>query len=427
MQEVAVIKYLMDFVIGAIRIFEFCKANCIFLLGWFLPKKVESLPESVAAYNQKNVMFNTNIDRILENIVCIVSPELYKKLICVQIGNNSYKIPAILLANFETKDLDNIVDNNLSKKLDANIVDNELIKFMTTELKRRVYDKPTYRLIDSSGKLKIGISSYFQTLSTSDIHYINFIRKLPLHNDTIDWNEYLNKDFLQNWKTRINEILNNDFDHYSASMGCAVLTMIKRKDGEYCFYAKQNSEEKNGGLDGHVAPSFMYQPSNNDYKNQIAEMDLTAQVIREFGEELLNMKKLQAPYLGELENILNGHIQEKKDRKLKQLSELLHNKNSKAQLVITGFVLDIFRLRPEITFLLLIEDDEFLSDLKIKGNWEAKGKRIGLYKLDSYEKFLNREDSVPDLCAPGMAALINGMEYVKKHIFTTDKKIMETI
>jgi hypothetical protein len=420
--EWILIKYLIESLIGIIRIFDFCKVNCKSFIHWLLRKKIKPLPESVATYNQKNMKFNTHIDDILEKIVCVTSPELCERLICVQVSNKNYKIPAISLVKFETNHLNNIIDYNLSKKFDNNVVNTELINFMSTELKRRVYDKPTYRLIDSSTKVKIGISSYFKTLSTSDIHYINFIRKLPLNNETIDWNRYLNEDFLQNWKTHINEILNNNFDNYSASIGCAVLTIIKQKNGEYYFYTKQNSEEKNGGLDGHVSPSFMYQPSNNDYKSQIAEMDLTAQVIREFGEELLNMKKLQAPYLGELENILNGYIQKKKDLKLKQLGELLHNKNSKVQLIATGFVLDIFRLRPEITFLLLIEDDKFLSNLKIRGNWEAKGKQIGLYKLDSYEKFLNRADSVPDLCAPGMSALINGMEYAKKHIFTENTK-----
>lgn len=418
MSEVLSIKYSLDVLIRLIQIIDYCKKNCNYVVKLILQKKKqEQVPENILVYNQKNSMFNTHIDKVLNDVISKKSPQLHEKLISVEVTDKNYKIPAISLMNFCTNDLNSIIDNSLSRKLDNNAIDNQLIDFMTNELKRKVYDKPTYRLIDSSGRLRIGISSYFQTLSTSDIHYINFIRELPLHNETINWDEYLNKNFLTNWQSRVDEILDNNFDSYSASIGCAVLTMIKDKNGEYRFFAKQNSHEKNSGLDGHVSPSFMYQPSSIDYEEQVKEMDLTAQVIREFGEELLNMKKLQAPYLGALEVTLNGHIEKKKDQKLRQLNDLINDKSSKVQLIATGLILDIFRLRPEITFLLLIEDDNFLSDLKIRGNWEAKGKQIELYKVDSYKKFLSRANNVPDLCAPGMAALINGMEYAKKNIF----------
>lgn len=417
MFEISQVKYAMDILIGLIKMIDSLKQVSNYITKLVLPKKKhESVPQSIFIYNQKNIIFNKHIDEILKNVICVKSPRLCEKLITVETGNKSYFIPAVSLTSFNDKNLNNIIDSCLSEKIDQNKIDDELISFMTQELKRRVYDKPTFRLIDSSGKLRIGISSYFQTLSTSDIHYINFIRELPVNNEMINWNEYLNKEFLTDWCSRINEVLNNNFDNYSASLGCAVLTMIRDKNGEYRFFAKQNSQEKNGGLDGHVSPSFMYQPSSRDYQEQIKEMDLTTQVIREFGEELLNMKKFQAPYLGALEDSLNGYIEKKKDQKLRQLNDLINDKNSKVQLIATGLVLDIFRLRPEITFLLLIEDDNFLSDLKIRGNWEAKGKQIELYKVDNYEKFLERADNVPNLCAPGMAALINGMEYAKKNI-----------
>jgi len=398
----------------------FCQNNCKFIFARSPNSNTISLSENIMSYNQKNLYFNQHISQIIDKVLCKTSPTLYDKLIKVDVDGKSYKIPAISIREFNNQEVDETIDATLSQMNDSHEVDTELIHFLTNELKRKVDNKPTYRLIHAeSEKLKIGISSYFQTMSTSDVHYFNFIRELPLQNGDIDWNEYQRKGFFQIWNQRINEILNHNFTNYSASIGCAVLTIIKQKDGTYLFFAKENSTEKNGGLDGHVSPSFMYQPSSENVAFEKQEMSLSNQIIREFGEELLNMKELQPLYNKKLQHILNEYRNGKKSEKLRQLNTLLHTPESGVKLYITGLVLDVFRLRPEITCLLLIENEEFLSNLKIRGNWEAKGKKITLYELTEYKNFLERDSSVPDLCAPGMAALINGMEYANNHIFNT--------
>lgn len=77
-------------------------------------------------------------------------------------------------------------------------------------------------------------------------------------------------------------------------------------------------------------------------------------------------------------------------------------------------IVDAFKLRPELTLLLLVHDDEFMSTVNPRGSWESS-KHVYQYKLNEYKRFIERDKGVPLLCAPGIAALINGIEYVKKN------------
>jgi hypothetical protein len=127
---------------------------------------------------------------------------------------------------------------------------------------------------------------------------------------------------------------------------------------------------------------------------------------KEFGEELLNLKDLES---ASMVDAMIGIIEDNKE--LKRLSELLEN--GKAFFNVTGMILDIYKLRPEITAVLVITDNEFSK--KIRNIWESK--RIDLIKLNdenAYNHLLTSKDY--PLCPPGLAALIKGRAIATKII-----------
>lgn len=91
----------------------------------------------------------------------------------------------------------------------------------------------------------------------------------------------------------------------------------------------------------------------------------------------------------------------------------LYKNTAKMELIQTGFVLDIFRLRPEFTYVLVIHDPSYVK--KVQRNWETKK----LYQKDIYNdkemaELLNYSES--DLCPPGLAAVHKGIPIAKKII-----------
>lgn len=208
---------------------------------------------------------------------------------------------------------------------------------------------------------------------------------------------------MKNWIESLKLVSDSKtFSHYCASIGCSVLTVVKSTDGEYKYLLKTNSDKKNSTVDRHVIPSFMFQPVSNRISEQERELDLELSVIKEYGEELLGMDELES---AETIDVLIQKISSNKySNKLYSLI-----KNKKAHLEITGFVLDIYRLRPEITFVLVIHDVEFSKN--IETNWEAQRKSLEMVKLfdkDAYNEILLSMDN--PLCSPAMAALINGRD-----------------
>lgn len=90
-------------------------------------------------------------------------------------------------------------------------------------------------------------------------------------------------------------------------------------------------------------------------------------------------------------------------------------KTGKATLEVTGLVLDVFRMRPEITFLLILNDDAYSKN--IKTNWETEAKSLEQYCLEddnSYYELIS--DIETPLCPPGLAALVNGRNQAIKKL-----------
>lgn len=373
-------------------------------------------------YNDASARFNKYMDDILL-MLKYKSSQIYRSLLHKEIDGVNYIYPVIKLEIEDNICVNNFIDQNIDEQKDNSINDENLLRFCKNELRKNLTDNPTFRLTAfKKNQITLGLSTYYQTLSSSDIHFMQFIANMPSSkkiefNKSTAFNKYASQPFFKKWEEQLTKIIENkSFSHYSASIGCSVLTLFKDKSDGYCFYIISNSTEKNGSKDAHVVPSFMFQPTDHNIETAKRELDLQAQVLREFGEEILGIEEFENPSpdilrrgLDSSNNINRTHEQEL----IIKLARLLKEKRS--ELFITGVVIDAFRLRPEITLLLFIDDDNYMDKIYPVGNWES-AKKVKSYRLKEYIKFYKRDKDFPFLCAPGIAALINGVEYAKQNL-----------
>ena len=159
----------------------------------------------------------------------------------------------------------------------------------------------------------------------------------------------------------------------------------------------------------------MFQPTkmisdDDDFKSQ---SDIVFQVLKEFAEELLGMEELEKinDYQALYYKMLDNEV-------IKRLKKLLDN--GKATLKTLGVSLDIYRLRPEILTVLIVDDEEFdeLFSKNRKLSWEASTEDMhGLHivNIDDQEKYLDLMfDNNEPLVSPAIACLKLGREYVLK-------------
>ncbi len=303
------------------------------------------------------------------------------------------------------------ISNSLDINEDINKV-NETFKDELIKNGKKIYDTPTFRLvgIDKKNKLKIGLSTYFQTLSTCDFYYYKLI-------DMYNTKDKFNEELINKWYSLLENItLKKDFTQISGSLGCSVLLLLNKgkKSPEYVYYIVKNTNQKNGNDDKHVVPSFMYEPTreiNIDSKNKDIkeELNLKNQILREFGEELLDIKELN------IEDIHDSLLFKLKNNStLNKLSNLLDNE--KAELHIIGLSLDIFRLRPEILTVVIVHEYEFYEEFMTnkKTNWEIE--QLHEYNFND-EKAYNDLliDKETPLVSPAISALVLGREFILKN------------
>lgn len=375
---------------------------------------VEKETRTKAAFEKRSQLFHSEIaPYLLENVLPDRFRAVSKKLARIKTPEGLKTLPYIPLN----------VDGNISlskhlaidKRDKVKDQDPKLLDWLTKELGKRITDNPTFAIqsINSSGEISAGISNYFSTISTCDKHYLDLIRYFPLQDKMGSHFAYRHKKQTNKWLESLNKIVTrNSFRHYHASIGCSVLTVMKSSDGLYKYPIKLNSKEKGSGAsDRHVLPSFMLQPiSNSHMLEQQRELNFTVSVLREYGEELLGVPELETAETADVmfEYISSNPILSKLQKQLQ---------TGEAKLIVTGLVLDIFRLRPEVTFLLILNDDIYSK--KLKTNWETEARSLEMFELHDTSAFWNLIcDTHEPLCAPGLAALINGrqkaIEYLSK-------------
>lgn len=352
------------------------------------------------AFEERSRVFHNEISPyLLKEVLPKFSPQLSDKLEKITINGRLHRLPYISLLDGEMIKL----SKNLTTEIPDTVKDSKLIDWLKYKLGKRIENNPTFSLqsISSNGELTIGMSDYVSTLSTSDAHYFNLIRYFPLSKKSWFFFSYRNNKYTTKWLKSLKKVgLENSFRHYHASVGCSVLTVIPNSDGDYKYLIKNNSKKKGSSVsDKHVIPSFMMQPVSRVAIEQEKELDFEINILREFGEELLDVSELEnmATY-----DALKLFIDD--DKILNNLQNGI--KNGDVVLMPTGLCLDIFRLRPEVTFLLIIKDKDVYA--RLKTNWEAEGSfdPLDLNDEEAYNKLITDENY--PLCSPGLAALING-------------------
>ena len=278
--------------------------------------------------------------------------------------------------------------------------DSSLLNWLKFTLNKQIKNNPTFvlRSIFKDGSIQVGLGDYESTLSTSDKHYFNLVRCCPTEHSDKALEHYAQQPTVKAWAEQLERVaLHHDFSHYCASMGCSVVTIINTQPEGYQCVMQQNAPSKASGVrDYHVAPSFMFQPTGAEPNDYIDELDVSLGVIREYGEEVLG--------LDELENAGSVRDLKKQINDSALLNKLQQDIESGAStLISTGLVLDIFRLRPELTYLLVIDDPQYAETLK--GNWESeKLVRIDASSSAAINAFLYENKA--RIAPPAIAALI---------------------
>ena len=108
-------------------------------------------------------------------------------------------------------------------------------------------------------------------------------------------------------------------------------------------------------------------------------------VFREFLEEVFNLPEFEGGGTGSIEERLL------KEPEIIQIEQLLQS--GKASLQFLGSALDLVGLRHELSFCLVVHEEEY-SDLRFLGNEECKKGMIHPVPIDSFEKKLSIWDNM---------------------------------
>jgi hypothetical protein len=212
------------------------------------------------------------------------------------------------------------------------------------------------------------------------------------------------------------QYLLNNAGRYNA---IAISTLIVHRDenGEYRVVLGKRSEQT-GAHPGlfHVIPACMFQPELGD---PYAEWDVLHNVFKEYGEELfsmvLNKKAIDPRYFYEEWPCVAN------------LRKAL--KEGKAVFSLTGLVINLLNLRPEICTLLLVKDASWWSEQRrrMRTNWEyaspqevynTYGRKCTELSLDNieeeYVKYFGYTAGM--WVPPGLAALWLGVDAARAMI-----------
>lgn len=115
-------------------------------------------------------------------------------------------------------------------------------------------------------------------------------------------------------------------------------------------------------------------------------------VFREYLEEIFGVEECEGTGTGSVKEMLN------KDTRIRELEEMLSN--GKAEFRFLGSVMDLAGLRHELSFVLVIHDEQYQGN-QFKGNEEGKNRKIisDVYLSD----FENRKDIWKNLHGPSAA------------------------
>lgn len=204
-----------------------------------------------------------------------------------------------------------------------------------------------------------------------------------------------------------------DLSNRSAAAGINTLTILAgASSAEHRFLLhRRRSDLAEAAGTVHVVPSGMFQPMNQSNAFSTTEFSIRRNILREFGEEMLDKEAL----ILELGSVRpNQPFDEDPD--LDALRTLFET--SGAGIWFLGVGYDPVSLKPEILTLLVIDDNRReRSGIKYKANWE------GQYEVCQFSReVLERKLREPNLMAAGSACLQRTLE-----LFDQVNEAIETV
>jgi len=251
-------------------------------------------------------------------------------------------------------------------------------------------------------------STYMKTLYKCDQWFYQMVTNYPGKGGDIE--NYKKNPFLLEWCHNFKEIVVKNEFQPDSSIGCSCLCIYKHNN-KYEYFIGKKTATSNGFLDLHVIPSLMFQPLGKNPLKYSQELSVKKQILRELAEEIF----CQNEYMPNIHSnhILDTVVNTPQNRAILDLIE-----QNQAEFHITGLWLDMYRLRPEITSVLIIKDKEwfntFFSSETIIGNWEIEKGYLMDVEIGQghYESILN--GSIGNMCPPGVAALVSGLKKARQ-------------
>ncbi|NIP32321.1 MAG: hypothetical protein GWN67_04810, partial [Phycisphaerae bacterium] len=140
----------------------------------------------------------------------------------------------------------------------------------------------------------------------------------------------------------------------------------------------------------HVVPAGTFQPLTEGDNCRDIELRIERNILREFGEELLNKRKL-IEQLG----IIHPNRPFEEDCELKHLKKVFSTRATEVRFLGCG--IDCVSLKPEFLTLIVTNGDLLLSGIKLRklrNNWEGKH-QFKEFSIESLDKWLKRDDVLP--------------------------------
>lgn len=359
-----------------------------------------------AAANQ-DAFFDVHLS-ILKELLGEDFETIQSRLLTETVDGRDYKFPAINL-------LKNEAPVHLNQRLNlkeesTTVIPNEFTAAIKSFMPN-VKDNVTFTLNAlnlETNQISCSVSTYIKTLLSCDRWFYEMMSNFTA--DAVDENAiYRKKPFLKGWAERLREtVIENSFSP-DQSIGGACLCIYDTDHG-YEYILGQKQAHANGFNELHVLPSFMFQPITKNRIKYAKELSVQLKVMQELAEEVFNHDEIES----------DGHDRFLQEKILglpenERIVQML--KTGDAEFHHTGLWLDMYRLRPEVTSVLIIKDkswfEEFITANKTMGNWELVSGAVFDYSADSdnYESLLAGDGG--RLCAPGAAALISGMRHFK--------------
>lgn len=334
--------------------------------------------------------------------------QLESRLLKETIEGKTYTFPTI---NLLSSDATFVVNQKLNLKAKSSTAVPDGFISAIKSFMPGVQDNDTFTLNDlnlETNEITCSVSSYLKTLYSCDRWFYEMISSFPA-DDSFAEARYQKSKFLAGWAQCLRDIVINNIFSPDQSLGGSCLCIYNTDEG-YEYLLGQKSSLANAFNELHVLPSFMFQPISKNRLKYAKELSVKSKVFQELAEEVFQYDEIES----------DGHdkfLQKKINSKpeIARLRTLLSE--GKAEFHLTGLWLDMYRLRPEITSVLVIKDkswfEEFFSPRTKVGNWEILECGVLDYTTDSqsYEGLLSGDGG--RLCAPGAAALINGMRVFK--------------